>query len=200
MKNIAHEVFLDKVHGCWYGKCLGGAAGAPLEGVKKLIDIGDFTEVFNPDLPNDDLDLQLLWIDVLKNKGYNIYILSDLSKESYEFNSKFGFFKDVDGGVFSFEINSTKPNENNYKTLLERFNLVPEETIFVDDKIDNIEAANKFKIKGIVFTNLEEVKFMFSPSIEWFGSGVFDLSSPTDKTLKIKLARRMGFIFAYIMG
>ena len=31
---IDYSVFLDKVHGCWYGKCLGGAAGAPLEGIK----------------------------------------------------------------------------------------------------------------------------------------------------------------------
>lgn len=29
MKVITYGEFLDKVHGCWYGKCLGGAAGAP---------------------------------------------------------------------------------------------------------------------------------------------------------------------------
>ena len=69
MQKIDYAKFLDKVHGCWYGKCLGGAAGAPVEGVKNVIEIADFTEIFNPDLPNDDLDLQLLWLDVLKNKG-----------------------------------------------------------------------------------------------------------------------------------
>ena len=95
MINCAYEVFLDKVHGCWYGKCLGGAAGAPLEGIKKLIDIKDFTEVFNPDLPNDDLDLQLLWVDVLENKGYDI-TSSDLAdawieKCWYPF-SEYGYF------------------------------------------------------------------------------------------------------------
>ena len=95
MKKLEYNEFLDKVHGCWYGKCLGGAAGAPLEGVKKLIDINDFTEVFNPDLPNDDLDLQLLWIDVLKNKGYNISScdLADawIEKCWYPF-SEYGYF------------------------------------------------------------------------------------------------------------
>ncbi|NLB82534.1 MAG: ADP-ribosylglycohydrolase family protein [Clostridiaceae bacterium] len=69
---MTDKEFLDKVHGCWYGKCLGGAAGAPKEGIKKLIDISDFTEIYNPDLPNDDLDLQLLWLDVLEKKGFNI--------------------------------------------------------------------------------------------------------------------------------
>lgn len=69
MRTITYDDFEDKVHGCWYGKCLGGAAGAPVEGIKKLLDICDFTEIFNPDLPNDDLDLQLLWLDVLEQKG-----------------------------------------------------------------------------------------------------------------------------------
>lgn len=69
MKTIKFNEFLDKVHGCWYGKCLGGAAGAPVEGIKKINEINDFTDVFNPNLPNDDLDIQLLWLWVLENKG-----------------------------------------------------------------------------------------------------------------------------------
>ena len=31
MNKIDYNKYLDKVHGCWYGKCLGGAAGAPVE-------------------------------------------------------------------------------------------------------------------------------------------------------------------------
>ena len=95
MKKIDYQNFLDKVHGCWYGKCLGGAAGAPVEGIKKVIDVGDFTEIFNPDLPNDDLDLQLLWLDVLKEKGtiINSCDLADAWVEKcwYPF-SEYGYF------------------------------------------------------------------------------------------------------------
>ena len=95
MKKIDYQRFLDKVHGCWYGKCLGGAAGAPVEGIKKVIDVEDFTEIFNPDLPNDDLDLQLLWLDVLKNKGtiINSCDLADAWVEKcwYPF-SEYGYF------------------------------------------------------------------------------------------------------------
>ena len=95
MVALSYNEFLDKVHGCWYGKCLGGAAGAPLEGIKKLIDIKDFTEVFNPDLPNDDLDLQLLWLDVLETKGFQITScdLADawIEKCWYPF-SEYGYF------------------------------------------------------------------------------------------------------------
>ena len=95
MYQISYEKFLDKVHGGWYGKCLGGAAGAPVEGVKKLIPVNDFTEIFNPDLPNDDLDLQLLWLDVLEEKGplINSCDLADawVKKCWYPF-SEYGYF------------------------------------------------------------------------------------------------------------
>lgn len=95
MNKIDYNKFLDKVHGCWYGKCLGGAAGAPVEGIKKIIDVNDFSEIFNPDLPNDDLDLQLLWIDVLKSKGMviNSCDLADAWVEKcwYPF-SEYGYF------------------------------------------------------------------------------------------------------------
>jgi len=95
MYKIDYNKFLDKIHGCWYGKCLGGAAGAPVEGIKRLIEIEDFTEIFNPDLPNDDLDLQLLWLDVLKTKGtiINSCDLADAWVEKcwYPF-SEYGYF------------------------------------------------------------------------------------------------------------
>lgn len=93
---INYDTLLDKIHGCWYGKCLGGAAGAPLEGVKKLIDIKDFEEIYNPDLPNDDLDIQLLWLDVLETKGVSLNScdLADAWMEKcwYPF-SEYGYFR-----------------------------------------------------------------------------------------------------------
>lgn len=95
MYSITHKDFLDKVYGCWYGKCLGGAAGAPVEGIKKIIEVNDFSEIMNPDLPNDDLDLQLLWLDVLERKGtiINSCDLADAWVEKcwYPF-SEYGYF------------------------------------------------------------------------------------------------------------
>ena len=103
MQTIDYNRLLDKIYGCWYGKCLGGAAGAPYEGIKKLLDVEDFREMLNPDLPNDDLDIQLLWIDVLKNNGFelNSKILADawLEKCWYPF-SEYGYFmKNYERGI-----------------------------------------------------------------------------------------------------
>lgn len=95
MYTIEYEKFLDKVHGCWYGKCLGGAAGAPVEGLKKIIEVEDFSQIFDPDIPNDDLDFQLLWLEVLEEKGTLIKStdLADawIEKCWYTF-SEYGYF------------------------------------------------------------------------------------------------------------
>lgn len=102
------------------------------------------------------------YLKELKNKGYAIYILSDLSIDSYNYNKQFDFFNDVIGDVYSFEIGSTKPNKKNYETLLSKYNLIAKETIFIDDRLDNIQAANTFGIHGIQFTSLEDVKKQIS--------------------------------------
>ena len=115
----------------------------------------------------DNIDYKYLLFEItntaeylkkLKKEGYNVYVLSDLSLDSYEYNKQFNFFEMVQGGVYSFEVGATKPNDKNYKTLLEKYKLIPEETVFIDDKFENIKAANKFGIHGIQFTTLDEVK------------------------------------------
>ena len=47
----------------------------------------------------------------LKRRGYHIYILSNLSVESYEFIRRYDFFRLIDGGVFSYQERSCKPDE-----------------------------------------------------------------------------------------
>lgn len=103
MNIISYNRLLDKIHGCWYGKCLGGAAGAPVEGIKEIIETDNFEEIFNPDLPNDDLDIQLLWLEVLEKKGINITScdLADawIEKCWYPF-SEYGYFmKNYERGI-----------------------------------------------------------------------------------------------------
>ncbi len=63
MYSLDYGRFLDQVYGGWFGKCLGGAVGAPVEGVKKVLNVTDFARVIRADLANDDLDLQILWLE-----------------------------------------------------------------------------------------------------------------------------------------
>lgn len=94
----------------------------------------------------------------LKKEGYNIYILSNISIDSYEYVSNYDFFNYIDGGVYSYEVKVSKPNELIYKILLQRYNLVPEETIFIDDSLKNIEAAEKLGINGVQHIDLKQTQ------------------------------------------
>ena len=69
MRTISYEKYLDKVTGCFIGKAISGNIGAPHEGVKMPLALPFMQEMINPDLPNDDLDLQVLWLDVMEEKG-----------------------------------------------------------------------------------------------------------------------------------
>ena len=61
--------YLDKVYGCWLGKCIVGTVGAPYEGMKQLLHLEFDEKMIAAMLPNDDLVLQVLWLSVLEEKG-----------------------------------------------------------------------------------------------------------------------------------
>ena len=94
----------------------------------------------------------------LKNRNFKIYILSNLSEQSYQFIKEYDFFELVDGGIYSYEEKLCKPDRKIYKKLLEKYSLIPEETIFIDDHKENIEVAKKMGIYGVIFADLEKVK------------------------------------------
>ncbi len=137
--------------------------------------VGDLGEELARDHPEDaDLIRQVLrsdWVKIhtlkedtaaylheLKTRGYRIYMLSNLAKESYEFVRGYDFFSELDGGVFSYQEHVIKPDEKIYRILLDRYALLPEETLFLDDSPENIEAAQRLGIRGIVFTELSAVR------------------------------------------
>ena len=66
---MKYEQYLDKVYGCFLGKTVAGTMGAPYEGIKMPLELAFKPEMINTMLPNDDLDLQVLWLDVVKQYG-----------------------------------------------------------------------------------------------------------------------------------
>lgn len=75
--------YVDKIYGCWLGKCICGTIGAPYEGYKGRMDVEFTPELFAQMLPNDDLDLQVLWLSVIEETGPDFSSL-DLAKAFYE--------------------------------------------------------------------------------------------------------------------
>lgn len=59
----------DKIHGCWLGKNIGGTMGTPYEARRQMQDIQGFVTKPGEVLPNDDLDLQLVWLLAAEKEG-----------------------------------------------------------------------------------------------------------------------------------
>lgn len=74
MKNSTHiNDYHNKVLGCWMGKNIGGTLGAPFEWRRQVNQVAFYTqELSGEPLPNDDLDIQLLWLVALEERGIDI--------------------------------------------------------------------------------------------------------------------------------
>lgn len=68
---ISEEVYRDKVYACWLGKNIGGTLGAPYECRKEILNLSYYDPMPSESAPNDDLDLQLVWLKMLQERGIN---------------------------------------------------------------------------------------------------------------------------------
>lgn len=107
----------------------------------------------------EEYDYSAEWLHSLKERGYHIYILSNYGTTPFKYAKEhFSYFGEADGIVISSEVKMIKPEPGIYRYLLDTYHLVSEETVFLDDRRENIKAAEAFGIKGIVFENYEQGK------------------------------------------
>ena len=87
----------------------------------------------------------------LKAAGYRLFVLSNMSKDYIEFLRKMSVFQHFEGEIVSCEVGLIKPEREIYNLLLDRYNLVPEQTMFIDDRKPNVDAAAEVGINPFHF-------------------------------------------------
>lgn len=98
------------------------------------------------------------WIENLREKGYKVYYLSNYpSKIARECADDMKFINYMDGGILSYKIGLVKPGAEIYKKLLSMYELNAEESLFIDDRADNCEAAIRAGYQALQYTTREEV-------------------------------------------
>src|SRR4030042_2527808 len=99
----------------------------------------------------------------LKKQGFKLYYISNFPGDIFDdVKNDYDFFRYFDGGIISAEAGCSKPGNEIFKIFLDRYNLVPEECLFIDDPGPNVKTAESFGMKGF-FTSgstdiSEEVK------------------------------------------
>ena len=86
-----------------------------------------------------------------KEQGYRLFVLSNASSSFYQYFQSFAPLDYFDGLVVSCDIHMIKPDVRIYQYLLDKYQLMPEESFFIDDMPGNVAGAQKAGIRGAVF-------------------------------------------------
>ena len=90
----------------------------------------------------------------LKQDNYECFVLSNWSSETFiDIPKEFKFMNNFDGLLISGEDKLAKPDPKIYLLAIDRFNLDPQNTVFIDDKLININAAKELGFKTIHLIN-----------------------------------------------
>ncbi|NLL77283.1 MAG: HAD family phosphatase [Clostridiales bacterium] len=104
-------------------------------------------------------DYAIPWIKELKEKGYQVLVLSNFASRAYtDCKDALDFLEYVDGGILSFKEKVIKPQPEIYELLISRYKLNPQESVFLDDTVNNLTAAEKFGIHTIHFTSKRQAE------------------------------------------
>ena len=87
----------------------------------------------------------------LKRKGYRIWLLSNAAENQPGYWAKVPVSECFDGTLISYEVRLLKPDPAIYRCFTKKFDLKPDECLFIDDNPMNVEGAVYCGWKGIVF-------------------------------------------------
>ena len=94
---------------------------------------------------------------LIKEQGYKVGLLSNAELAAMEFFYEQGYPM-FDSAVFSCAVGTRKPESRIYEIALERLEAKPPEAVFIDDRADFVEGAQKLGMHTIRFESLQQVK------------------------------------------
>ena len=101
----------------------------------------------------------LAWHKALKEHGLKTAILSNMGDSVLaNIELSFPWIEDFDVLIWSYQLRMIKPQPEIYQHLLEKLGTAPEETLFLDDKLENIEAARHLGIQGLQFSTADQLR------------------------------------------
>ncbi len=100
-------------------------------------------------------------------KKYRLYMLSNTDSPHITFiDNNFPFVRLLKKRVLSYKVNMAKPQKRIFKYTINKFNLIPSETVLIDDMKDNILSAQKLGLKTIHYNNHKKFTSEFSKLVK----------------------------------
>jgi len=101
----------------------------------------------------------LAWQLALKQRGIKTAILSNMGDNVLaNIERTFDWLPRFDVLVWSYQLGIAKPDPAIYLHTLRELGAAAQETLFLDDKLVNIDAAQALGMRGIVFTSVDRLR------------------------------------------
>jgi putative hydrolase of the HAD superfamily len=101
----------------------------------------------------------LAWAKSLADAGFRIGILSNMGEDTLSYmRQEFAWLGDFHHHTWSCELGIAKPDPAIYTYTCEKLDVAPVEALFLDDKIENIEAARGVGLNAIQFRNVQQLQ------------------------------------------
>jgi putative hydrolase of the HAD superfamily len=101
----------------------------------------------------------LAWQQQLKRRGLLTAILSNLGDNVLaSVEREFAWIHNFDVLVWSYQLHIAKPDPAIYRHVLNRLGTLPEETLFLDDKVVNVDAARALGIRALQFSTVDQLR------------------------------------------
>ena len=101
----------------------------------------------------------LAWVVALQNAGFRTAILSNMVWELMEYmRQEFGWLAHFQHHTWSCELGIGKPDPAIYLHTCEKLDVLPSETLFLDDKHENVVAAKRVGLHAIQFSSVDQLR------------------------------------------
>jgi epoxide hydrolase-like predicted phosphatase len=123
------------------------------------LDKTEFFDAFNSIISGFNPEM----IEVLKKlkslNKYKLIALSNVNSSHWDYllERKWGFIEFFDELILSHEIHITKPDPKIFQYAIEKAQCKPEETLYIDDGLNNVRSAKGLGIIGIHFNGVEDL-------------------------------------------
>ncbi len=135
----------------------------------------DAPEYFSSIMPQYKNEIKLFWkrieeivvpfsysgpmVRKIKEQGYKVYLLSNYPVQMAKVHwAKMDFMDELDGYIISAQEHLSKPDPAIYRLLEKKFGIDLTESVFIDDREDNVAAAGKLGMKEILFTGYDDLR------------------------------------------
>ena len=166
---IADEAELDRVLAeivpmSWHGEFDAGKAFAT--GVEERIALypheADLIRAWNerwPEMFTGPIEGSVAIMCELKNAGVSLFGITNYNREKFDEDaSRFEFYRWFDEIVVSGDVGMVKPDSRIYRLLIERVGFDPARGVFIDDRLENVRAAEAVGLVGHHFTDPEALR------------------------------------------